>query len=139
MMQAIKGQVFDGQRLWAERTLYLDAQGRVLDDAVADGTQIAHLEGVLMPGFVDLQVNGGDGVMLGDVLSPDGVARIAAAHQRLGCAGILPTLITDRPAQVTAAIAAVAGQSPKARPACWVCTLRGRIWTLSARGPMTRR
>ncbi|MFW2588665.1 N-acetylglucosamine-6-phosphate deacetylase [Sagittula sp. SSi028] len=109
MMQAIKGQVFDGQRLWAERVLFLDAQGRILDDVAGHDTPVAYVEGVLMPGFVDLQVNGGDGVMLGEALSPDGVARIAAAHQRLGCAGILPTLITDRPAQVTAAIAAVAG------------------------------
>ncbi|NYS25456.1 N-acetylglucosamine-6-phosphate deacetylase [Rhodobacteraceae bacterium 2376] len=59
--------------------------------------------GVLAPGFVDLQVNGGDGVMLGPGADAKMIARICAAHARLGATAILPTLITDRPA-VTAQV-----------------------------------
>ena len=63
--------------------------------------------GALVPGYVDLQVNGGGGVMLNDAPTPKGLARIAAAHARLGATTILPTLITDRPDVTAAAIDAV--------------------------------
>jgi N-acetylglucosamine-6-phosphate deacetylase len=65
--------------------------------------------GILVPGYVDLQVNGGGGVMLNDAPVPETLAAIAAAHARLGATTILPTLITDRPDVTAAAIdAAVA-------------------------------
>lgn len=53
--------------------------------------------GVLCPGFVDLQVNGGGGVMFND--SPDvaTLRRMAKAHRSTGVAALLPTLITDTP------------------------------------------
>ena len=53
--------------------------------------------GVIAPGFVDLQVNGGGGVMLGDRPGVAEIATICAAHARLGTLGLLPTLITDTP------------------------------------------
>ena len=55
-------------------------------------------------------MNGGDGVMLGDAPSVETLARIAAAHGRLGATGILPTLITDTP-QVTRAVVAAAADA----------------------------
>lgn len=51
--------------------------------------------GLLTPGLIDLQVNGGGGVLLNNDPTPDGVARIVAAHRRLGTAGLLATIITD--------------------------------------------
>ena len=72
--------------------------------------------GALVPGYVDLQVNGGGGVMLNDAPTPEGLARIAAAHARLGATTILPTLITDCPdvtaAAIDAAVAACAAGAP---------------------------
>jgi len=59
---------------------------------------------ILSPGYVDLQVNGGGGVMFNDDPSVDTLARIAAAHRGLGATTILPTLITDTPAKTRAAI-----------------------------------
>jgi N-acetylglucosamine-6-phosphate deacetylase len=53
---------------------------------------------VLAPGFIDVQVNGGGGVLLNDDPSPAAIRRIVAAHRRFGTAGLLPTLITDTPA-----------------------------------------
>jgi N-acetylglucosamine-6-phosphate deacetylase len=50
----------------------------------------------LAPGFIDLQVNGGGGVLLNDDPSPGAMRAIAHAHRRLGTTGILPTFITDR-------------------------------------------
>ena len=64
--------------------------------------------GLLVPGFIDLQVNGGAGVMLNDGPSPAAMATIAAAHRPFGTTGLLPTLITDTAAVTDAAIEAAA-------------------------------
>ena len=47
----------------------------------------------LLPGLIDVQVNGGGGVLFND--APEQLAVIVAAHAALGVASILPTLITD--------------------------------------------
>ena len=60
----------------------------------------------LAPGFIDLQVNGGGGVLLNDQPTADGMRAIARAHRRTGTTACLPTLITDTREQVRAAIAA---------------------------------
>ena len=51
---------------------------------------------ILAPGFIDVQVNGGGGVLLNDQPNDSGVRRIAEAHRGRGTTGCLPTLITDR-------------------------------------------
>ncbi|MBI6629771.1 N-acetylglucosamine-6-phosphate deacetylase [Pontibaca sp. S1109L] len=63
--------------------------------------------GTLLPGFVDLQVNGGGGVMFNDDPSVATLRKIAKAHVSTGTNAFLPTLITDTPALTTAAITAV--------------------------------
>jgi N-acetylglucosamine-6-phosphate deacetylase len=65
------------------------------------------LEGDLLPGFIDLQVNGGGGILFNDEPTLDGVAAIARAHRRFGTTGLLPTLISDDLDVVARAIAAV--------------------------------
>lgn len=69
---------------------------------------IVDLSGLrLVPGFVDLQVNGGGDVMLND--SPDAptMARIADAHLKFGTTSLLPTLISDTLDKAAAVIAAL--------------------------------
>jgi N-acetylglucosamine-6-phosphate deacetylase len=51
--------------------------------------------GVLAPGFIDTQVNGGGGVLFNDDPTAEGVTAIGAAHRRFGTTGFLPTLISD--------------------------------------------
>jgi N-acetylglucosamine-6-phosphate deacetylase len=51
---------------------------------------------ILAPGFIDVQVNGGGGVLLNDDPTPSGIRKIVEAHRRAGTTGCLPTLITDR-------------------------------------------
>jgi N-acetylglucosamine-6-phosphate deacetylase len=60
----------------------------------------------LAPGFIDLQVNGGGGVLLNDRPTADGMRAIARAHRRFGTTACLPTLISDTREQMRAAIAA---------------------------------
>ena len=64
--------------------------------------------GLLAPGLIDLQVNGGGGVLFNDVPTLDGALAIAAAHRRLGTTGLLPTVITDTPPVMRAAADAAA-------------------------------
>ncbi|TPK35920.1 N-acetylglucosamine-6-phosphate deacetylase [Mesorhizobium sp. B2-5-4] len=62
--------------------------------------------GMLVPGFVDIQVNGGGGVMLNDHPDVVSIETICRAHAPFGTTALLPTLITDTPAITAAAIAA---------------------------------
>jgi N-acetylglucosamine-6-phosphate deacetylase len=85
--------------------------GKILDlvpvrDVPSDAAR-RHLEGTLVPGFIDLQVNGGGGVLFNDEPSVEGIEAIARAHRRFGTTGLLPTLISDDLSVVKRAIAAV--------------------------------
>ncbi|MEV8467004.1 N-acetylglucosamine-6-phosphate deacetylase [Fluviibacterium sp. DFM31] len=103
--------IFDGSDLHNGRALVLDGdrvQGILAPDAIPAGADIIQLDGgTLLPGFIDLQVNGGGGVMFNDDTTAEGVAAISAAHATTGTRGLLPTLITDTPARTRAAVDAV--------------------------------
>jgi N-acetylglucosamine-6-phosphate deacetylase len=65
-------------------------------DARCAGAAVVNLEGrILLPGFIDVQVNGGGGVLFNDDPSPDSIRAIGAAHRHFGTTGFLPTLISD--------------------------------------------
>lgn len=101
-------QVFDGTNLLPDHAVVIEA-GEItalLPAAQApDGPRQA-LGGTLAPGLIDLQVNGGAGIMLDGTATAARITTICAAHARLGATGILPTLITDTPAATTAVIEA---------------------------------
>lgn len=63
--------------------------------------------GILAPGFIDLQVNGGGGALFNDTPDLPTLRRIAEAHRRFGTTGLLPTLITDSAEKRAVAVAAV--------------------------------
>lgn len=89
-------------RLQGERIAALGPRAEV-----AAGAAICDLKGaLLLPGFIDTQVNGGDGVLFNDAPTVETIARIGAAHRRFGTTGFLPTLISDDLATVRAAITA---------------------------------
>jgi N-acetylglucosamine-6-phosphate deacetylase len=60
----------------------------------------------LLPGFIDIQVNGGGGVLFNDSPTLQAIAAIGAAHRRFGTTGFLPTLISDELAIVGSALEA---------------------------------
>lgn len=107
----IGADVFDGARLHPGKAVVLrgDLFDRICDaDAVPPEAQVVDLPGgTLLPGFVDLQVNGGGGVLFNDAPAVTTLSTIAAAHASTGTRAILPTLITDTVAQTRAAIDAV--------------------------------
>ena len=72
------------------------------------------VRGLVTPGFLDLQVNGGGGVFLNQTPTAGAMQAIALAHRQFGTVGILPTLITDRAealAQVATAALACKGSA----------------------------
>jgi N-acetylglucosamine-6-phosphate deacetylase len=50
---------------------------------------------MLVPGFIDTQVNGGGGVLFNEKPTVEAIRAIGAAHRRFGTTGFLPTVITD--------------------------------------------
>jgi N-acetylglucosamine-6-phosphate deacetylase len=80
----------------------------ILDSAAAPtDAERRDLEGgLLVPGFIDTQVNGGGGVLFNDAPTVETIAAIGAAHRAFGTTGFLPTLISDDLAVVDTALRA---------------------------------
>ena len=102
----------DGNGLTEGRAILID-HGRITDVVAASGRRLRKLrrhdlEGaLLLPGFLDSQVNGGGGVLFNDSPSVETIGAIGRAHRRFGTTGFLPTLISDDLEVVARAIAAV--------------------------------
>ena len=98
--------LFDGQTLRSGMALGLSG-GRVATVVPAAGLAGGRaVAGTISPGFVDLQVNGGGDVLVNTTPTSAGMAAIAAAHRRFGTVALLPTVITDAPEVLDAAVAA---------------------------------
>jgi len=78
--------VFAGSRIEAIRPMAELPEG--IDRIDAEG-------GLIVPGFIDLQVNGGGGVLLNEEQTVAGLRQICTAHAKFGTTALLPTLITD--------------------------------------------
>jgi N-acetylglucosamine-6-phosphate deacetylase len=93
------GRIFDGARI-------LDGHVAVLEGATVAavvpaseapaGVERVDLEGgLLAPGFIDVQVNGGGGILFNHQPSVEGIRAISQAHRPYGTTGLLPTLVSD--------------------------------------------
>ena len=139
MTLAIRGaRIFDGED-WHDGRAVLVAGGIVtgiVDDASIPGnTRVIDLAGgFLAPGFVDLQVNGGGGVMLNDDPSVETIRRICAAHARFGTVALLATLITDTPATTAATLEAGMAAARDRVPGFLGLHLEGPHLSLSRKG-----
>lgn len=107
--------VFDGCNMHGPGSVTI-SQGRIESIAFGEAAAPAsiHLpaDAILAPGFIDIQVNGGGGVLLNDQPTEAGVRRIVSAHGKGGTTGCLPTLITDR-IEVIERLAAVVAARPE--------------------------
>jgi N-acetylglucosamine-6-phosphate deacetylase len=103
--------VFDGVKVHHDAVVVVEGESIAAVVARADLPRALPLRNLpdnawLAPGFVDVQVNGGGDVLFNDAPTPDAIRTIAAAHRRFGTTALLPTLISDNPEKMKAAIAA---------------------------------
>ena len=103
--------IFTGEDFLDGHAVVVDAS-RIVDVLPETKTGAAQRRdlggGLLAPGFIDVQVNGGGGALLNDNPSVDTVRTIATAHRRFGTVGMLPTVITDAPQVIARAVTSVA-------------------------------
>ncbi len=105
----LNGPIFDGTALRSDAVAVFHDDvfvGLCGNDAAGDGDRTDLKGDILSTGYVDLQVNGGDGVMLNEAPSAATLKRMAGVHRGLGATRILPTLITDTREVTQAAISA---------------------------------
>ncbi|HWG67307.1 MAG TPA: N-acetylglucosamine-6-phosphate deacetylase [Rhodanobacteraceae bacterium] len=95
---------------WRDDAAVIVEGGRTVELAtrIPPNAEVRNLSGrILLPGFIDCQVNGGGGVLFNDQPTAEGIRAIGAAHRRFGTTGFLPTLISDTTDKMRAAIGAV--------------------------------
>jgi N-acetylglucosamine-6-phosphate deacetylase len=102
--------IFDGSR-WHDGAAILIRDGRILAIAPQSGiptdARSERLDGgMLAPGFIDAQVNGGGGVLLNDAPTPSTMEKIWQAHRQFGTCRLLPTLVTTAPETTATALQA---------------------------------
>ena len=100
MKQAITGsKLFNGIDFIEHKALLIDDQhiaGIVNEDAIPTDFPVQKLDGgILCPGFIDLQVNGGGGKLFNNSPDKESLNTIISAHQYFGTTSIMPTVISD--------------------------------------------
>lgn len=108
--------VFDGARKHEDAAVVMEGARIVGVVPQSELASHSHLERVppgfwLVPGFIDLQVNGGGDVLFNDAPTPESIATLVAAHRQFGTTALLPTLITDTEEKMRAAMAAAASMA----------------------------
>lgn len=112
MAYALTGaKIFDGENFHDDMAVVVSDRHimQLVDtkDLSTDIDRVKMSGGILAPGFIDVQVNGGGGALLNDHPTVETVHTIASSHRRFGTTGLLPTVITDDHAVTAAAISAV--------------------------------
>jgi N-acetylglucosamine-6-phosphate deacetylase len=138
-MQALAGaRIFTGDRFLEQHAVLLDgdtiAGVAPTAELPADLERVALAGGILAPGFVDAQVNGGGGVLFNATPDAASLAKLAAAHARHGSTALLPTFITDRPERMALAIAAASEAIAAGTPGIVGLHLEGPFLAASRKG-----
>ena len=100
MKQAITGaKIFSDHKLLDNKALLIDGEniiGIVAKNDIPNNIKIQRLNGgILSPGFIDLQVNGGGGKLFNNSSDKESLDEIIKAHQHFGTTSIMPTVISD--------------------------------------------
>ena len=132
----VGARIFDGHEFHDGMALLVDA-GRVTGLAAANSPFAAErvpVSGLLVPGFVDLQVNGGGGALLNETPDLAAIETICRAFLPFGTTACLPTLITDTVPVNAQAIAAAQVAVDKQVPGFLGLHLEGPHLSLARKG-----
>ena len=122
---------------WRDDAAVIVEDGRILELATRapPNAEVHDLSGrILLPGFIDCQVNGGGGVLFNDQPTAEGIRAIGAAHRRFGTTGFLPTLISDTTEKMRTAIDAVDAAISEDVPGVLGIHLEGPFLSRARRG-----
>lgn len=129
--------IFDGDA-WHEDAALLVAEGLVegivARSDIPAGVKVTEAGAMLVPGFIDLQVNGGGGLMLNDKPDVDTLEVICKAQMPFGTTAVLPTLITDTREITRATIAAGAEAAKRKMPGFLGLHFEGPHLSLARKG-----
>ncbi|NMA99189.1 MAG: N-acetylglucosamine-6-phosphate deacetylase [Phyllobacteriaceae bacterium] len=134
----IGARIFDGTAWHDDAALLIEfghVAGIVESAAVPSRAERVVLDGgMVVPGFIDLQVNGGGGVLFNNAPSLDAIRSICAAHAPFGTTALLPTLITDSVEVNVSAIAAGVAAAEQRVPGFLGLHLEGPHLALARKG-----
>ena len=135
----VNGRILAGERIVTGQTVLL-TDGRIEaivlpeDPRCRDAASVDLAGQILLPGFIDVQVNGGGGVLFNDDPSPESIRAIGAAHRQFGTTGFLPTLISDDLDTIGQAIAAVQSSLDARLPGALGIHIEGPFLNWARRG-----
>ncbi len=138
MKKALLGsQIFCGERFYDHHALLIDGKSII---EIVDENNIPNAfnkieldQGILAPGFIDLQVNGGGGILFNNRPTKESLNTIINAHQFFGTTSIMPTVISDSVKVLTKCTRAVT-QEIKKNSALLGIHMEGPIFSLKYRG-----
>src|SRR6202045_3038946 len=135
----VNGRVLSDDGLVDGKCVLLDG-GRIVDlvadsDPRCQAAQRYDLRGqLLLPGFIDSQVNGGGGVLFNDAPSVETIRAIGQAHRKFGTPGFLPAPISADLDVVARAIAAVQGAIQAGVPGVLGIHIEGPFLNVARKG-----
>lgn len=84
--------LFDGEQ-WLHNVAVRWQDGTITEVVACDAGHVS--TGTLVPGFIDIQVNGGGGALFNTATNQQTLTTMMQAHARFGSTAMLPTVITD--------------------------------------------
>ena len=106
-IQRIKiSRLFTGEEFLTNQVVTI-TNGQITALAQESAVYDLALDGLIVPGYIDLQVNGGGGVLFNALPTVDSLKTMMLAHARFGTTAMLPTLVTDNIAVMQQAADAV--------------------------------
>jgi N-acetylglucosamine-6-phosphate deacetylase len=138
LLAIVGPRIFDGHHWHDDAALLIEfgmVSAIVPRAAVPAHSSLLHTgDGMVVPGFIDLQVNGGGGVLFNNDPSVAAIRTMCAAHARFGTTALLPTLITDTVPVTEAAIAAGNSAAAQGIPGFLGLHLEGPHLSLARKG-----
>jgi len=138
MKQALLGsQIFCGERFYDHHALLIDGNSiiEIVDEKNIPNAfnKIELDQGIIAPGFIDLQVNGGGGILFNNRPTKESLNTIISAHQFFGTTSIMPTVISDSIKVLTKCTRAIT-QEIKKNSALLGIHIEGPFFSLKYRG-----
>ena len=91
--------IFNGEKMLHDHAVVVENEritGVVETAKLPTGiSQINREGGILAPGFIDVQVNGGGGVLLNNTPERNTLDTMTSAHRRYGTTAMMPTIVSD--------------------------------------------